>query len=211
MSALGLVHRFVPGRAGAPTLLLLHGTGGNEDDLLPLGQELLPGAALLSPRGAVLEGGMPRFFRRIAEGVFDLEDLARRTKELAAFVTAARAEYGVEQAPIVAVGYSNGANIAANLLLTGTGVLDGAVLLRAMVPSEPAVPADLAGRGVLLLAGDADPIAGRQPERLASLLRAGGASVDLVWQPAGHGLVRADLDAARAWLLQHVANSGSLR
>jgi predicted esterase len=200
MTALGFAHRFVPGERGAPTLLLLHGTGGTEDDLLPLGRELRPGAALLSPRGPVLENGMPRFFRRLAEGVFDQEDLARRTAELAAFVAAARRSYDVDGNPVIAVGYSNGANIAANLLLAGTGALDAAVLLRPMVPSEPAAPPVLAGRAALLLAGELDPIAGRQPERLAALLRAGGAEVALRWLPAGHGLVRADVEAAQAWL-----------
>jgi predicted esterase len=200
MTDLGFAHRFVPGEPGAPTLLLLHGTGGTEDDLLPLGRELRPGAALLSPRGPVLEHGMPRFFRRLAEGVFDQEDLARRTAELAAFVAAARRSYDVGGSPVIAVGYSNGANIAANLLLAGTGALDAAVLLRPMVPSEPAAPPALAGRAALLLAGELDPIAGRQPERLAALLRAGGADVALRWLPAGHGLVRADVEAARTWL-----------
>lgn len=197
---LGFVHRFVAGRAGAPVLLLLHGTGGSESDLLPLGERLAPGAALLSPRGQVLEHGMPRFFRRLAEGVFDQDDLARRTDDLAAFVRRARAAYVLDDAPLVAVGFSNGANIAASLLLRGAGVLDGAVLLRPMVPFEPDVPPSLHGIPALLLAGQQDPIAGDTPSRLAELLRAAGAAVELVWQQAGHGLVSADIEIAARWL-----------
>ena len=210
-AALGFVHRFTAGRAGAPALLLLHGTGGNESDLLPLGERLAPGAALLSPRGQVLEHGMPRFFRRHAEGVFDQDDLARRTDDLAVFVRQAREAYALADAPLVAVGFSNGANIAASLLLRGTGVLDGAVLLRPMVPFEPDAPPPLHGIPTLLLAGRQDPIAGDTPSRLAELLRAAGAEVELVWQPAGHGLVAADIESAERWLRDRFPDSASLR
>jgi predicted esterase len=209
-SALGFVHRFVAGRAGRPALLLLHGTGGSEADLLPLGERLAPGAALLSPRGQVLEQGMPRFFRRHAEGVFDQADLARRTDDLAAFVRRAREAYGLGEVPLVAVGYSNGANIAASLLLKGAGVLHGAVLLRPMVPFEPEVPTVLDGIPALLLAGRQDPIAGDTPSRLAALLREAGADVELVWQAAGHGLVSADLDLAARWLQDRFPASAAL-
>lgn len=208
---LGFVHRFRPGAPGAPVLLLLHGTGGTEDDLLPLGEQLLPGAALLSPRGQVLEHGMARFFRRLAEGVFDQADLARRTEQLAAFARGARARYELGETPMVAVGFSNGANIAASLLLEGTGVLDGAVLLRPMVPFEPVAMPDLHGIPTLLLAGRMDPIAGQTPARLAELLQAAGSDVELVWQPAAHGLVHADLDTATAWLQSRFPNSAFLR
>jgi predicted esterase len=208
---LGFVHRFAAGRAGAPALLLLHGTGGSESDLLPLGEQLAPGSALLSPRGQVLEHGMPRFFRRLAEGVFDQDDLARRTEDLAAFVHRAREAYAIGDAPLVAVGYSNGANIAASLLLKGTGVLDGAVLLRPMVPFEPDAPPALGGIPALLLAGRQDPIAGDTPSRLAELLRAAGAEVELVWQQAGHGLVSADIELAARWLRERFPDSASLR
>jgi predicted esterase len=208
---LGFVHRFVPGRAGGAALLLLHGTGGNESDLLSLGAQLVPGAALLSPRGQVLEHGMPRFFRRLAEGVFDQDDLARRTDDLAAFLRRAREAYGLGAVPLVAVGYSNGANIAASLLLRGAGVLDGAVLLRPMVPFEPATPAALDGIPTLLLAGRQDPIAGQTPARLAELLREAGSDVELVWQPAAHGLVQADVDIATRWLQARFGDSDSLR
>src|SRR5471032_1311716 len=155
MTDLKFIHRYIPAtQPGLPTLLLLHGTGGDENDLIPLGEQLLPGAALLSPRGKVFENGMPRFFCRLAEGVFDLEDLKLRTQELAAFVAQARNIYGIT-API-AVGFSNGANIAASLLLSQPDVLRGAVLLRAMLPFEPQPPPNLSGKPVLLLSGSKD-------------------------------------------------------
>ena len=199
--ALGFVHRFAPAtRPGLPPLLLLHGTGGNEDDLLPLGERLLAGAARLSPRGQVLERGMPRFFRRIAEGVFDLDDLRRRTDELAEFVTAARTEYGLSSPP-VAVGFSNGANIAAALLLLRPGTLGGALLLRPMVPLVPTPLPALAGVPVQVNAGLADPIVTpEQSEALADLLRRAGADVSLDWLKVGHTLSAADLEIGARFL-----------
>ena len=185
---------------GVDTLLLLHGTGGNERDLLGLGRALVPGAALLSPRGNILEGSMPRFFRRLAEGVFDLSDLELRTRELAAFVREAAEVYGFGVERLTAVGFSNGANIAASLLLREPEVLSGAVLFRAMVPFEPDAPPALYGKRVYLGAGRADPIVPRESvERLAAILSEGGAEVTLDWQPAGHGLTDADVSAARRW------------
>jgi len=196
------VHRFEPaptGKAGA-TLLLLHGTGGNENDLLPVGRAVAPDAALLSPRGRVLENGMPRFFRRLAEGVFDQEDLVARTHELADFVADAAKRHGFDPAHVVAVGFSNGANIAASMMLLRPEVLAGAVLLRPMVPFEPKTPPDLRGRRALVAAGKADPIVRpEQSERLAVILREAGADVTLHWSPGGHMLDRADLAAAAAW------------
>ena len=195
-TALGLhVHRWEPGsRVGAPTLLLLHGTGGDENDLIPLGQMLSPGSALLSPRGNVLEQGAPRFFRRLAEGVFDIEDLHRRTTELADFIVAASAQYGFALASLYAVGYSNGANIAASVLLSRGEVLAGGVLYRAMVPFEPASPVTVTGKRVLISAGQFDPMISRPgSERLGAILRNGGADVELAWQPASHGLTQADV------------------
>ncbi|WP_232631821.1 alpha/beta hydrolase [Methylobacterium sp. Leaf118] len=199
----GFHHRFEPGTdASAPPLLLLHGTGGDETDLIGLGRALAPGAALLSPRGPVLENGMPRFFRRLAEGVFDEADLRRRSGELAGFVAAARAAYGL--AAPVAVGFSNGANIAAATLLLHPETLAGAVLLRAMVPLADPPPADLAGRPVLLLSGALDPIVpADNAARLAAGLAAAGAAVTHTVQPASHGLSQADLTAAAAWLARH--------
>jgi phospholipase/carboxylesterase len=195
-------HRFVPGtRADGLTLLLLHGTGGNEDDLLPLGGILAPGAALLSPRGRVLENGMPRFFRRLAEGVFDHEDLLARTHELAAWVDAAAAHYGLDRGKVVAAGFSNGANVAASMMLLHPGSLAGGVLFRAMVPFEPEAPVDLGGVPVLLGAGRGDPIVpAANTERLAEILRAAGARVTLDWRPGGHALGRAEVEDAARWV-----------
>ena len=199
---LGFVHRFVPAtRPGLPPLLLLHGTGGTEADLLSLGQQLLPGAAQLSPRGQVLENGMPRFFRRLAEGVFDLEDLRRRTQELAEFIAAAGAQYELGPEPPVAVGFSNGANIAAALLLLHPGSLGGALLLRPMVPIVPDPLPALTGVPVQINAGTADPIiAPEQSEALAGLLRRAGAAVTIDWIRGSHGLMPKDLEAGARFL-----------
>lgn len=200
---LQFVHRFEAGSdASAPPLLLLHGTGGDENDLLPFGRLIAPGSALLSVRGKVLEGGAPRFFRRLAEGVFDQKDLAFRTEELAEFVANAAERYGIDQSRLLAVGFSNGANIAASMLLRVPGVLAGAVLIRAMVPFPAEKDAaDLRGKKVLLLSGRQDPIVPlAQPEELAKMLRTAGADVELVWQPGGHGLVQGDLEQAQEWL-----------
>ncbi len=196
------IHRFVPaGDESAPTLLLLHGTGGDENDLLPVGRVLDERAALLSPRGKVLEHGMPRFFRRLAEGVFDEEDLVNRTHELAEFVEAAVDEYGIDPRRLFAVGFSNGANIAASLLLTYPRLLAGAILLRAMKPFEPETMPDLSGTPVYLAAGRSDQmIPAENTERLAKLLREAGAEVTLDWQPGGHGIGPAEVQAARDWL-----------
>jgi phospholipase/carboxylesterase len=194
------LHRFEPARVeGRPPLLLLHGTGGDEHDLLPLGRALDPGAALLSPRGKVLENGMPRFFRRLAEGVFDEADLRQRTADLAGFVAEARAAYGI--AAPVAVGFSNGANIAAAMLLLHPGVLRGAILLRAIVPLDDAPAESLAGTPVLILSGAGDPIVpAENAARLAAMLAAAGATVEHRTIAAGHGLSQTDVDLAKAWL-----------
>jgi phospholipase/carboxylesterase len=200
MTDLGFIHRFIPAtQPGLPTLLLLHGTGGDENDLIPLAQQLLPGAALLSPRGKVLEHGMPRFFRRLAEGVFDLADLKLRTAELAEFIIAARKAYDVP-API-AVGYSNGANIAASLLLSQPDALAGAVLFRAMLPFEPAQTPNLTGKRVLLVSGSSDQmIPAASTMRLAEVLQTAGAELTYKTLPTGHGLTQNDLIIAAQWL-----------
>jgi phospholipase/carboxylesterase len=203
MSAdLGFVHRYVPGENGSgPTLLLLHGTGGNEDDLLQLGETLAPGAALLSPRGKVSEYGAPRFFRRLAEGVFDHEDLLFRTHELAEFVQAAAEEYGFDASKVVAAGYSNGANVAASTILLHPGLLRAAVLFRAMVPFEPDPAPDLSGMPVFLSAGRLDRmIPPDNTQRLADILTEAGADVDLRWRDTGHPLTYEDVAEAKAWL-----------
>lgn len=203
---LSFTHRFEPATApGRAPLLLLHGTGGDENDLLPLGRMMAPGSALLSPRGKVLEGGMPRFFRRLGEGVFDEADVRARALELAGFVADAREAYGLA-API-ALGFSNGANIAAALLWLRPDALAGAVLMRAMVPLRTAPEASLAGKPVLILSGAMDPIV--PPEnaaRLAAQLGAAGARVGHETLPAGHALSQADVNLAREWLPR---NAGS--
>ena len=201
MSDLGFVHRFEAGKSKR-TLLLLHGTGGNEIDLLPLGRSIDPDAALLSPRGKILERGAPRFFRRLAEGVFDEEDVVRRSQELGTFVRAASETYGIELAKLVAVGYSNGANIAAAMILLGMDVFSRAILFRPMVPlSELKSAPDLAQLQTLLAAGKRDPIA-RLPivEALAELLRHYGAKVAVQISLSGHELTSEDVTVARDWL-----------
>jgi phospholipase/carboxylesterase len=194
------VHSFVPGRS-ARTLLLLHGTGGDENDLIPVGRELDPGAYLLSPRGKVLENGMPRFFRRLAEGIFDEEDLIRRTHELADFVEQAATNYKLDRKNLFAVGYSNGANIAGSLLLLRPKTLSGAILMRAMVPIVPESLPDLEGAPVLLVSGRHDAIVpADEAVELATMLRNAGADVSVSWENAGHGLTKETLETARQWL-----------
>jgi len=203
MSAdLGFVHRYLPGEdESGPTLLMLHGTGGNEEDLVSLAVTLAPGAAVLSPRGKVSEYGAPRFFRRLAEGVFDHEDLLFRTHELAEFVEAASEEYGFDPSRLVAAGYSNGANVAASTLLLHPGLLRAAVLFRAMVPFEPDVTPDLSGTPIFIGAGRMDRmIPPNNTQRLADMLLEAGADVDLRWRDTGHPLTYEDVREAKQWL-----------
>jgi predicted esterase len=201
----GFQHRFEPAR-GAPsrTLLLLHGTGADENDLIPLGAALDPGANLLSPRGRVLEYGMPRFFRRLAEGIFDLADLEHRTQELVEFVDRAAESYGFDRSRVFAAGFSNGANIAANALLIRPRALAGALLFSPMLPFDPAPPAaasELRGVPVWIASGSADTIAPlAQAERLARELEARGADVTLEVRSGGHGIDAEAVAAARDWL-----------
>lgn len=202
---LSFVHRYEPATgSGRPPLLLLHGTGGDENDLIDLGRMVAPGAALLAPRGKVLEGGMPRFFRRLAEGVFDEEDVVRRAHELADFVAEACEAYGLP-AP-VALGFSNGANIAAALLHLRPEALAGAVLLRAMVPLAAPPASDLAGKPVLILSGALDPIVpAEHVAELARRLAEAGARVRSETLPAGHGLTQSDLALTKSWLAELAA------
>jgi len=197
-------HRYLfePGSDPAsPPLLLLHGTGGDEHDLVPLARQLSPGSALLSPRGNVLERGAPRFFARLAEGVFDAAEITRRTHELADFIAAATKHHSIDQARLTALGFSNGANIAASLLLLRPVSLHGAALLRPMVVLEPSTMPRLDGKRVLIASGSLDPIVPPDhPPRLADTFRTAGATVDLQVQPASHQLVPADLAAVTRWL-----------
>src|SRR6266496_577344 len=194
------LHEFVQGSSNR-TLLLLHGTGGHERDLIPLGRELDPNASLLSPRGKILENGMPRFFRRLAEGVFDLEDLKTRTHELADFVTASVRHYKLAANHIVGVGYSNGANIAASMLLLRPEIMRAAILFRAMVPLIPDKLPDLSSVRVWIGAGDQDPIIpASETKRLAELLRSAGADITIRFAKAAHGLTSDDVTTARDWI-----------
>ena len=196
------VHRYLaPQGDDRRTLLLLHGTGGDENDLIQLGQMLAPDAGLLSPRGTVSENGAARFFRRLAEGVFDIPDLHARTKDLVAFIAAAAARYGFDASKVIAAGFSNGANIATSVLLSAPEALAGAILFRPMVPFIPESPISLAGKRVFIGAGETDAIVPKtHPDRLAELLRVLGADVTLKWQPTGHALSRPDVSAAYEWM-----------
>lgn len=187
------------------TLLLLHGTGGNEDDLIQVGQMISPSASLLSPRGKVLENGMPRFFKRLAEGVFDMEDLKIRTRELADFVKEASNIYSFDLNKTIAVGFSNGANIAASLLLSYPETLMGAILFRAMVPFIPNSPIDLSDKNVLLSAGMFDPIVSEgQTLSLFDILEKSRANATLKWQQSGHNLTESDILDAKEWLSENI-------
>lgn len=201
---MGFTHVFVPGDPPGPeavTLLLLHGTGGNERDLLPIGRQLWPSAALLGVRGQVLENGMPRFFRRLAEGVFDMDDLMSRTEDLAHFIDAAAEQYGFSKRRLVLVGYSNGANIASSLMFLHPHYETAAILFRPMVPFEPTLVRNFSELAVFISAGTADPIVSPdRPEQLAAIFESGGADVSLFWHDGGHELGDDDVIAAKKWL-----------
>ena len=205
---LGFIHRFIPldrkepkSRTSFATILLLHGTGGNEEDLISLGHEIAPGAALLSPRGKVLENGLPRFFRRLSEGVFDIEDLKFRTNELADFVEEASKVYGFDLQRLVAIGYSNGANIAASGLLLRPDFLSYAILFRPMVPLIPEMLPNLGSKHILISAGLHDPIVPSQDTKnLLNLLKKAGAETSINWQNSGHELSLEEIKKAKDWL-----------
>lgn len=205
---LGFIHKFIPsnikverkgGSKKVPTFLLLHGTGGNEEDLIPVAREISSEAAILSPRGKILEDGIAaRFFRRLAEGVFDLEDLRFRTNELANFVNNASKTYGFDLQHVIALGYSNGANIASSMLLLRPEVLSAAILFRAMVPFVPNTLPDLSNKYIFISSGLYDPIIPKQEaERLFSLFKNGGAKVSISWQNSGHELIMEDVKKAK--------------
>ena len=202
MADLDFIHVYEPpSSASAPILLLLHGTGGNEQDLVSLAEVLAPQAGILSPRGKVLERGMPRFFRRLAEGVFDIEDLKFRTGELADFLIAAGAKYGFDVSRLTAVGFSNGANIAGSTMLLRPDALTAGILIRAMVPLVPEPLPSLPRSRVMISNGRTDPLVSlAETERLTKLFRGTGAAVTLEWQPGGHQLTQGDVTVARHWL-----------
>lgn len=201
--SIDFIHRFVPARASetAPTLLLLHGTGGSEEDLLDLGRMVLPHASLLSPRGKVLENGMSRFFRRLAEGVLDQEDLRKRTHELADFVVTASLTYHFDPSRVLAAGFSNGANVAASMLFLRPEVLAGAILLHPMLPFVPEQLPDLARVPVYIAGGRKDPLVPvDQTEQLAQLLQQSGSTVTVNFHNGGHSITHEDVRGAREWL-----------
>lgn len=192
----------------APVLLLLHGTGGNEQDLLPLADMISPESSVLGVRGNVLENGMPRFFRRLAEGVFDLEDLVFRTRELSAFINEAAEKYGFDRGNVIAIGYSNGANIAASMLFHDKDALRGAILHHAMVPLRDIQLPDLKGTAVFIGAGENDPLIPAQGSReLEELLTGAGAEVETHWERNGHQLTRTEVEAAAAWFARQYASA----
>jgi phospholipase/carboxylesterase len=205
---LGFIHRFVPAEnSGAgETLVVLHGTGGDENDLIGIGQAIAPGAAILSPRGNVLENGAPRFFKRIAEGVFDPKEVRSRAEELARFIRAATITYRLDPARLFAFGYSNGANAASTAMLVEPGIFRGAVLFRPMVVYEPTEKSDLTGSAVLISAGRMDPIVPTDSvERLVEIFESAHAAVTLKWQLTGHSLVPSEVREAADWLALHRA------
>ena len=200
---LGFVHRFVPGEdpQSGETLIVLHGTGGNENDLVGIGQAVAPGAAILSPRGNVLENGAPRFFKRLAEGVFDPKEVRSRADELARFIHAAIKRYSLDATRIYALGYSNGANIASTVMFIEPDLLQGAMLFRPMLVFEPEESSDLSASSVFISAGRMDPIVPvSSVERLVELLETAHAEVTLKWQPGGHNLARGEMREAAEWL-----------
>lgn len=183
-----------------PTFLMLHGTGGNENDLLPIAAHIDSQASVLSVRGNVSENGMPRFFKRLSEGVFDMEDLKMRTEELHEFIGKAAEEHGFDRANVIAIGYSNGANIAANLLFTYADALKGAILHHPMVPNRDTELPDLANVPVFIAAGTNDPICpAEESTDLERLLSDAGANVKLHWENYGHQLTMPEVEAAKEW------------
>lgn len=203
-------HIFQQGKdENAPVLLLLHGTGGTERDLLPLAKRIAPDSSLLSVRGNVLENGMPRFFRRLAEGVFDEKDLIVRTAELNAYLEEAAVQYAFRRDNIVAIGYSNGANIAGSLLFHYQHALRGAILHHPMVPIRGVELPDLSDISIFIGAGNNDPISSpHETIELESTLRNAGAEVSIHWESAGHQLTQSEVDAAAAWYRNHFAGAG---
>ncbi|PQV64009.1 phospholipase/carboxylesterase [Abditibacterium utsteinense] len=194
------IHQFERG-SGQTTVLSLHGTGGSESDLIPLALDLFPGASVLSPRGHILENGANRFFRRFGEGKFDLENLREETENLAQFVQSSSQKYAFDAQKVIALGYSNGANIAASLLLAHPETLAGAILLRAMTPFTPPKILSLEGKAVFLAAGRHDPIVPMENiDALARTLETARADVTLRFENAAHNLSGAEIEAARAFI-----------
>jgi phospholipase/carboxylesterase len=196
----------LPGSPGSPLFLLFHGTGGDERQLVPLGRELLPDAAIVSPRGDVSEFGAARFFRRTGEGVYDMDDLALRTKKMAAFVRAHRE--AAKPSAVIGLGYSNGANILASVVFAEPELFDAAVLMHPLIPFEPKIDGDLTGKRVLITAGRHDPICPPNlTSRLEAYLRVDGADVTVDWHEGGHELRPNEIEAARRFLSPYAARA----
>jgi phospholipase/carboxylesterase len=194
------VHVHLPG-SSPRVLLLLHGTGGDESSLIPLSRMIDPAAAILAVRGKVLENGAPRFFRRFSEGVFDIEDLKFRTQELAEFISSASRRYNFSSDDLIAVGYSNGANIGAALMILRPNAIGRAILFRPVLPLVPSSVPDLTRKSVFISSGTHDAMTPRDKVlQLQSLLKGAGAEVVLNWEPASHSLTQDDIEKARAWL-----------
>jgi len=199
MANLTYIHKFLRGKRNT-TLLLLHGTGGDEEDMLPLGNAISPESSLLSPRGKVSENGMPRFFKRIREGVFDQEDLKFRSLELSNFVKEAAATYNFNIDSVIVVGYSNGANIATSILLLGYFRFAGAILFRPMTPLIPSKLPNLKGVQVYIAAGKLDQSVPRiDTERLVAMIQSTNAKVTLKWEADGHAISGEEIQDAKNW------------
>ena len=204
MSRDSYIHAALPGTPGGPLLLLFHGTGGDEHQFTGLGSQLVPGAAIISPRGDVSELGAARFFRRTGEGVYDMDDLAARTVKMAGFVRAHRD--AVKPSSVIGLGYSNGANILASLMFEDPALFDTAVLMHPLIPFAPAIAGDLAGRRILITAGRRDPICPPAlTTRLESYLRAANADVTVAWHEGGHEMRAGEIEAARRFLAPYDA------
>ncbi|MEA2552638.1 MAG: phospholipase/carboxylesterase, partial [Fimbriimonadaceae bacterium] len=198
------IHRWLPGKS-TRVLLALHGTGGDENDLIPLAQSIDPDASIISPRGRVNEDGANRFFRRFSEGVFDQEDMQRQTEGLADFLGKARDEYGFEFTDVVTLGFSNGANMGLSLLLRRPELLSGGIIFRGMVPFE-AENVDLSGKRVFLANGRDDPMVPiGNATKLGEMLKKAGADVEQLWIDGGHNLTQEDIAAAKSWLAREGA------
>ena len=209
-SDLNYIHTFVPAPSDSSrpvTLLLLHGTGGDENSLLSLGNDLWPGAALLGLRGKVLENGMPPSFRRFTD--VGIGDVRSRTEELAQFIRAASECYGFSTRRLIIVGYSNGANLAAGLILLHPHYLAGAILFRVMLPLVPEIIRDFRQLSIFIGAARLDPlIPAGQAEELAAIFKSGGADVAISWHQGGRELGDDDVEAAKDWLARYECRKG---
>jgi phospholipase/carboxylesterase len=196
MSKDAYIHKLLPGSPGSPLLFVFHGTGGDENQLLSLGRELVPQATIVSPRGDVSEQGAARFFRRTGEGVYDMDDLQRATEKMAGFVKA-HIE-AAKPSSVLGLGYSNGANILASVVFAAPAMFDATVLMHPLIPFEPEINGSLAGRHILVTAGRRDPICPPNlTTRLEAYLRADGADVTVAWHDGGHEVRPNEIEAAR--------------